>query len=98
MKCRDDIEQLFASLDALLDDLDANRACKVLQFCGDASERVAPPAGIVALRQLPSRLNEIQQKRSEFEAEGMMLGDEQGCQACESVLSEAVSILMVSYF
>jgi hypothetical protein len=93
LKCRTDIEQLFASLDALLDDLDANRACKVLQFCGDAAERVAPPAGIMAFRQIPSRLNEI---KKESMASGVMLGDDdQGCQACESVLSEAVSVLMV---
>jgi len=85
LKCRADVEQLFASLDALLDDLDAGRACKVLQFCGDAALRVAPPPGIVALRQIPSRLNEIHKA-----------GDDQGCQACESVLSEAVTVLMVS--
>jgi Saposin-like type B, region 1 len=94
LKCRADIEQLFASLDALLEDLDAGRACKVLQFCGDAAKRVAPPAGIVALRQIPSRLNEINKAKA---MAGGMVGDEEGCQACESVLSEAVSILMVSY-
>lgn len=90
VKCRADVEQMFASLDALLDDFDAGRACKVLQFCGDAAERVAPPAGIVALRQIPERLNKLNKK-----AAGMV-GDAEGCQACESVISEAVSILMVS--
>ena len=91
VKCRADVEQMFASVDALLEDFDAGRACKVLQFCGDASERPAPPAGIVALRQIPERLNKLNK------ASSSMLGDDQGCQACESVLSEAISILMVSY-
>lgn len=91
LKCRADVEQLFASLDSLLDDLDAGRTCKVLQFCGDAAQRVAPPAGIVALRQIPIRLNEIHKASS-----SSLVGDEQGCEACENVLSEAVSVLMVS--
>ena len=85
VKCQSDVEQLFTSLDALLDDMDAGRACKVLQFCGD--DVMSPPAGVVALRQVAVQMNALRP-----------VGDDDSCQACESIVNEAVAILMVSSF
>ena len=82
IKCKSDVEQLFVSLDDLLNDVDVSRACTVLQFCGD--EKSAAPAGIAALKQIPIRLGELR-----------TVGDNENCEACKSVISEADSILMV---
>lgn len=81
IRCKNDVEQMFSALDDLLDDMDVGRACKVLQFCGD--DKTSAPAGVVALRQVPIRLGDLQ-----------TTGDDQNCEACKSVISEADAILM----
>lgn len=99
VKCKADVVQLFASLDALLGDMDAGRACKVLQFCGSSSDSsissgedgdamtittTTPlPSAIAALRQLPHRLQDIPAN-----------GNSDGCEACKSVITEASQLLV----
>lgn len=85
IRCKTDVEQVFSSLDDLLDDMDVSRACKVLQFCGE--DKTSAPAGVIALQQVPIRLGELQTNA----------GDDENCEACKSVISEADAILMVSY-
>jgi saposin len=86
-KCRTDIVALFSSLDSILADIDAGKACTVLQFCAKRGEESAPPAppppGVAALRQLPARLESLPPNASE-----------ESCDACKSVISEADAIIM----
>lgn len=83
-KCLGDVAQLFAAVDALLDDVDAHRACQVAQFCGAAdgaaaAER-APSPGVAALRALGSRLAAL---------------SSDSCDECKSVIAQAAATLEV---
>lgn len=56
-KCQAEVEQLFASLDSLLDDVDPIKICEVMQFCGAMQKSpevfVAMKHAVYSLQELP---------------------------------------------
>lgn len=89
-KCILDVNALFASLEAILDDLDPDMACEVTQFCPKPGVALARPAAFAAMRPLWTGLLASHPS--------VAVGDDASCQNCKVIVLQAVAILQVSYF
>jgi hypothetical protein len=84
VKCCAEVDQLFASVDALLDDMDAHKVCQVLQFCYDDDAAKSVPPAVLQLRQAAAEFVAVPTAPSP-----------ENCEACERVVKQADIVLMV---
>ncbi|KAI7844423.1 hypothetical protein COHA_002017 [Chlorella ohadii] len=88
-KCDSDVTDLFAALDGLLHDVDAQGVCSVFDFCPQAEgSRPAPEA----LRTLRSALSALGTGAPAAHAVGAVPLRDQ-CQSCKTIVMEAAAIL-----
>lgn len=79
-KCLADVDDLFDSIDALLDDLEANHVCHILQFCDAGREKkhtlqaAALKDDIVALMTMPK-------------------SDSSSCDTCKTIVMEVAAVM-----
>lgn len=92
-KCCGEVDNLFSSVDALIDDMDPEKACRIMQFCGDgnnAEGRTPGYGGSDTLKDLrASRMSHAATKSDSSP-------DADNCDACKHVIEEIDALLMVS--
>lgn len=89
-KCNADVEQLFASLGGLVNDIDSNQACHAMQFCAEEGtlSRNPVPESLAKLGTLWTMAITVPQRKA----------DQHDCDSCKRIIGEAVAVLMVSSY
>jgi hypothetical protein len=89
-KCDADVEQLFASLGGLVNDIDSSQACHAMQFCaeGDTLTRKPPPEAVAKLGALWTTAVTVPRPNA----------DQRDCDDCKRIIGEAVAVLLVSSY
>jgi saposin len=95
-KCMADVDELFNSIDALLEDVDVGAACRVLEFCDDDDDdkemKRKKREGVKQLKHLASLLISMTPStttaRRSDENE-----DDENCETCKTIVMEAAAVL-----
>jgi len=89
-KCMADVDGLFNSIDALLEDVDVDSACRVLEFCDDDDDKEMKRKkreGMKQLKHLASQLILMTPSTT------IARRSDENCETCKTIVVEAAAVL-----
>ena len=94
MKCCGDVDDLFSSVDSLIDDIDPQKACEIMQFCGEKPEG----DNILAhhIRSFSYVLSNLESRIKHYLKPIIEDPTPQNCDGCKHVIEEVDTYLTVS--